>query len=30
VLGVMIWISKNRSSGLEDDLAKAKTAASVG
>ena len=30
VLGVMIWISKNRSSGLEDDLEQAKTAASVG
>jgi K(+)-stimulated pyrophosphate-energized sodium pump len=28
VLGVMIWISKNRSSGLEDDLERAKTAAS--
>ena len=25
VLGVMIWISKNRSSGLEDDLEQAKT-----
>jgi K(+)-stimulated pyrophosphate-energized sodium pump len=29
VLAVMIYISKNRSSGLEDDLEKAKTAASV-
>ena len=27
VLGVMIWISKNRTSGLEDDLAQAKTGA---
>ncbi|HYJ61061.1 MAG TPA: sodium/proton-translocating pyrophosphatase, partial [Actinomycetota bacterium] len=27
VLGVMIWISKNRTSGLEDDLAKAKVGA---
>jgi len=24
VLGVMIWVSKNRTSGLEDDLAAAK------
>ena len=29
VLAVMIWISKNRSSGLEADLEKAKTAATT-
>ena len=29
VLGTMIWVSKNRSSGLEDDLAKAKAGASA-
>jgi K(+)-stimulated pyrophosphate-energized sodium pump len=27
ILGVMIWISKNRTSGLEDDLAQAKVGA---
>jgi len=29
VIGVMIWVSKNRSSGLEDDLAKAKATSSA-
>jgi K(+)-stimulated pyrophosphate-energized sodium pump len=29
ILGVMIWVSKNRTSGLEDDFAAAKVGASA-